>query len=81
MEIYLNIAEWGEGIFGVEAAARHYFGRPASKLSAREAALLTVTLPNPAARDPAKPSAGLRRLARIIERRAARSGGYVFCVK
>ena len=81
MEIYLNIAEWGPGIYGIEAAARHYFGVSAAGLSRRQAALLAVTLPNPLARNPAKPGPGLRRLASLIERRAARSGGYVDCVK
>lgn len=81
MEIYLNIAEWDEGVFGVEAAAQRYFGRSADQLSARQAALLTVTLPNPALRNPARPSAGLNRLASLIERRAAKAGGYVGCVK
>ncbi|EEQ02616.1 Monofunctional biosynthetic peptidoglycan transglycosylase [Yersinia rohdei ATCC 43380] len=47
LTVYLNIAEFGEGIFGVEAAARHYFNKPASKLSASEAALLAAVLPNP----------------------------------
>lgn len=80
MEIYLNIAEWGPGIYGVEAAAQHHFGVSANKLSARQSALLAVTLPNPITRNPAKPSAGLRRLANVIQRRAARSGDYVQCV-
>lgn len=47
LTVYLNIAEFGEGIFGVEAAARHFFNKPASKLSASEAALLAAVLPNP----------------------------------
>jgi len=47
LEIYLNIAEWGEGIFGVEAASRHYFHKPASALSPWEAARLAAVLPNP----------------------------------
>jgi len=81
MEIYLNIAEWGPGIYGVEAAAQHHFGISASKLSRRQAALLAVTLPNPAARNPGKPGRGLRQLASIIERRAARAGGYVGCLE
>ncbi|MEZ5871286.1 MAG: monofunctional biosynthetic peptidoglycan transglycosylase [Nitratireductor sp.] len=81
MEIYLNIAEWGDGVFGVEAAAQKYFKRPASQLSARQAALLTVALPNPFVRNPAKPGSGMRRLASLIERRAAKAGGYVGCVK
>ncbi|MDN0124911.1 monofunctional biosynthetic peptidoglycan transglycosylase [Yersinia aleksiciae] len=47
LTVYLNIAEFGEGIFGVEAAAQHFFKKPASKLSASEAALLAAVLPNP----------------------------------
>lgn len=81
MEIYLNVAEWGPGIYGIEAAAQHHFGVPAAKLTRRQAALLAVTLPNPQARNPAKPGPGLRRLGNLIERRAARSGGYVGCLK
>ena len=80
MEIYLNIVEWGPGIYGAEAAAQHHFGRSAKELSPRQAALLAVTLPNPADRHPAKPGAGLRKLAGVIERRARKSGGYVQCV-
>jgi monofunctional biosynthetic peptidoglycan transglycosylase len=80
MEIYLNIAEWGPGIYGIEAAARHHFKRSAKTLTARQAALLAVTLPNPIDRDPAKPSASMRRVAAIVERRAARSAAYVGCV-
>jgi monofunctional glycosyltransferase len=80
MEIYLNIAEWGPGIYGIEAAAQHHFGVSAKNLSRRQAALLAVTLPNPILRNPAKPSKGLNRLARVIERRAMQSGGYVECV-
>lgn len=80
MEIYLNIAEWGPGIYGIEAAAQYHFGVPARKLSRRQAALLTVSLPNPYTRNPAKPGPGLRRLATVIERRAARSAAYVGCI-
>ncbi|MET0574622.1 MAG: transglycosylase domain-containing protein [Mesorhizobium sp.] len=80
MEIYLNVAEWGPGIYGVEAAAQYHFKRPARELSRRQAALLAVSLPNPIARNPAKPGPGLRRLASVIERRAARAGAYVGCV-
>ncbi|MDH4451063.1 MAG: monofunctional biosynthetic peptidoglycan transglycosylase [Rhodoferax sp.] len=47
LEIYLNSVEWGEGVFGAEAAAQHYFGKPASRLSAWEAARLAVMLPRP----------------------------------
>ena len=47
LEIYLNNVEWGEGVFGAEAAAQHYFGKPAARLSAIEAARLAVMLPRP----------------------------------
>ena len=47
LEIYLNNVEWGEGIFGAEAAAQHYYRKPAAKLSAYEAARLAVMLPRP----------------------------------
>ena len=47
LEIYLNNVEWGEGVFGAEAAAQYYFKKPASRLSAGEAARLAVMLPSP----------------------------------
>jgi monofunctional biosynthetic peptidoglycan transglycosylase len=81
IEIYLNIVEWAPGVYGAEAAARHHFGRSASDLTQRQAALLAVTLPNPHVRNPAKPTVGLNRLADIIERRARQAGGHVDCVK
>jgi len=81
MEIYLNIAQWGPNIYGIEAAAQHHFGRSAKNLTRRQAALLAVTLPNPITRNPAKPGPGLRRLASLIERRAAAAGGYVDCLQ
>lgn len=52
LEVYLNIAEFGKGIYGVEAASRHYFGKPAGKLTQNEAARLAVLLPSPRNRDP-----------------------------
>lgn len=69
MEVYLNIAEWGEGLYGVEAASRRYFHKSASELDAREAALLAVSLPNPVKRNPARPKLFQRRLAAIVEAR------------
>lgn len=47
LELYLNVAEWGEGIFGAEAASRHYFGKSSSDLSPEEASRLAAVLPNP----------------------------------
>jgi len=81
MEIYLNIAEWDTGVFGVEAASRTYFKKSASRLTRRQASLLTVTLPNPRGRNAAKPSRRMNKVAKIVERRAKRSGAYVKCVK
>lgn len=80
IEIYLNIAEWGDGIYGIEAAAQHYFKVPAAKLNRRQAALLAVTLPSPLKRNPAKPSRGLDRLASTIVNRAGGAGPYVTCL-
>ncbi|MBB3457016.1 monofunctional biosynthetic peptidoglycan transglycosylase [Rhizobium sp. BK313] len=80
MEIYLNIAEWGPGIYGIEAAARYHFKVPASKLTARQAALLAVSLPNPIDRVASKPGRGLRQLASLIQRRAKNSGEYIKCL-
>jgi len=53
LELYLNEVEWGKGIFGAEAAARHYFGKSASELSPREAARMAAVLPNPIKYNPA----------------------------
>jgi monofunctional biosynthetic peptidoglycan transglycosylase len=47
LEVYLNVAEWGEGTFGVEAAARQYYGVPAAQVNAEQAARLAAFLPNP----------------------------------
>jgi monofunctional biosynthetic peptidoglycan transglycosylase len=80
LEIYLNIVEWGPGIFGVEAAARHYFGVAAKSLNPRQSALLAVTLPNPAARDPAHPSRLMESLAGTVAARARAAGAYVDCL-
>ena len=72
MEIYLNIAEWGEGVFGAEAAARRYFGKRARDLNRREAALLATALPNPILRNPARPT---RRHQALAQRLMARMEG------
>jgi monofunctional glycosyltransferase len=62
MEVYLNLAEWGEGLFGAEAAAQHYFGKTARDLSATEAARLAAVLPNPRERDASQTSTASRRI-------------------
>lgn len=69
MECYLNIIEFGDGIYGCEAASQHYFGHSASKLSKREAALLAVCLPTPLKSNPGHPSRYLNRQSSIIQGR------------
>ena len=71
LEIYLNSVEWGEGVFGAEAAARHYFRKPAAKLSSYEAARLVVMLPRPKFFEKTPNSAYLSARASVI---AARMG-------
>jgi monofunctional biosynthetic peptidoglycan transglycosylase len=66
LEVYLNVAEFGEGIFGVQAAARHWFGVDAADLTPLQAARLAAILPNPKARDPANPSSFVRQRTRAI---------------
>lgn len=68
MEVYLNSIEMGPGIYGAEAAAQHYFKKPAAKLTKREAALLVAAFPNPRQRNPSQPTAYLRRRASKIQR-------------
>jgi monofunctional biosynthetic peptidoglycan transglycosylase len=68
-EIYLNVIEWGDGIFGCEAASRAYFGKGASELSQEEAALLAGAIINPRVHSPAKPTKRLLRRQQIILRR------------
>ena len=80
MEIYLNIAEWGPGVYGIEAAARYHFKTSAAKLTRRQASLLAVSLPNPITRVASKPGRGMKRLAGLVERRAKGSGDYIKCL-
>jgi len=68
-EIYLNMIEWGDGIFGCEAAARAYFGGPCASLSVEQAALLAGAIINPREHSPAKPTRRLLRRQQIIVRR------------
>jgi monofunctional biosynthetic peptidoglycan transglycosylase len=69
LEVYLNIAEWGVGVFGIETAAKHYFGVPASRLSPRQAAWLAAILPAPRRYDQDRGSAWIQRKTGIILRR------------
>jgi len=69
LEIYFNIAEWGPGLFGAEAAAQHYFHKPEAALSSIEAARLAAVLPNPIRWDAAHPSAYIEHRTGIIQTR------------
>jgi monofunctional biosynthetic peptidoglycan transglycosylase len=69
LEVYLNIAQWGPHTYGAEAASRRYFGKPASRLTRRQAVLLAAALPNPHARNPARPNRKMRLIASAVQRR------------
>jgi monofunctional glycosyltransferase len=69
LELYLNLIEWGDGIWGAEAAARTYFGKSAADLGAQESALLAAAIVNPRLLSPAHPTARLRRRQQMIMRR------------
>jgi monofunctional glycosyltransferase len=81
IEVYLNVAEMGEGVFGVEAASRNFYGVGPAELSPRQAALIAAALPSPRKRSAKKPSARLQRKARAIADGAAtiRADGRASC--
>jgi monofunctional biosynthetic peptidoglycan transglycosylase len=81
LEVYLNIAEWGHGLFGAEAAARRYFHKSAADLSQREASLLATALPNPILRDPSRPKRRHGVLAAINAGRVVGAESYLGCVR
>jgi monofunctional biosynthetic peptidoglycan transglycosylase len=81
LEVYLNIAEWGPGVYGAEAAARHHFNKSAAALTAREAALLAAVLPNPIKRVAAKPTPGVRRYAKRIQARVEGTVPFLECLQ
>ena len=66
LEVYLNVAEMGDGVFGCEAAAKHFWGKPASKLTEQEAALIAACLPSPVRYRADKPSDYVRKRQRAI---------------
>ncbi len=79
LEVYLNIVEFGPGIYGAEAAARRFFGKPAAALSPREAALLAAVLPSPLTWSAAEPGPYVRQRAAVIERRVGQLGSLLDC--
>ncbi|WP_445769218.1 monofunctional biosynthetic peptidoglycan transglycosylase [Rheinheimera sp.] len=74
LEVYVNIAEFGKGIYGVEAASQYYFGKPASRLSPNEAARLAVLLPSPRKRDARQLTPYLRERVVWVERQMRQLG-------
>ncbi|TNG91836.1 monofunctional biosynthetic peptidoglycan transglycosylase [Pasteurellaceae bacterium USgator11] len=81
LQVYLNIAEFGDGIFGVEAAAQHYFNKSAARLNANEAALLAAVLPNPILYRVDKPSGAVLRKQQWIMQQMNALGGRAFLQK
>ena len=80
IEVYLNVVEWGPGVYGVEAAARHHFHKSASAVTQREAALLASVLPSPLKWSPSKPGPYVQARSDIIVGRAARLGPLASCL-
>ena len=74
MELYLNVVEWGEGIFGIETAARNYYGKPASALGPEESARLAAVLPNPRKYNPLSQSRFVVHRSRIFYNIMVRRG-------
>ena len=81
LTVYLNIAEFGDGVFGVEAAAQRYFNKPASRLTQSEAALLAAVLPNPLRFKAAAPSGYVRSRQAWILRQMRQLGGESFMTR
>lgn len=78
LTVYLNVAEFGNGVFGVEAAAQRYFHKPASRLTMSEAALLAAVLPNPLRFRADAPSGYVRSRRAWIMRQMGQLGGEGF---
>jgi monofunctional biosynthetic peptidoglycan transglycosylase len=75
LEVYANVAEFGDGVYGAEAAARRFFGKPASALGPSESARLAAVLPSPRRYSAARPGPYVQRRTRWIERQVRRLGG------
>lgn len=75
LELYVNVAEFGDGVYGAQAAARHFFGKDARALSAAEAARLAAVLPSPRRYHAAHPGAYVQRRAQQIQRQMVAIGG------
>ncbi len=80
LEIYLNVVEWGPGIYGAEAAAQRYFDKPAARLTQQEAALMATTLPNPLQRSLSEPSRAMLQRAAVYRQRIGQLGPLLDCL-
>jgi monofunctional biosynthetic peptidoglycan transglycosylase len=80
LEVYLNIAQWGDGIYGIEQAARNTYGQSAKYLTPQQAAMLTVVLPDPERRHARSPGSAMVVMASTVNARAMRSGEVARCV-
>ncbi len=78
LEVYLNIAEWDDGVFGLEAAAQHYFGVPASRLSNAQASRLAAILPNPRGWSASRPSGYVLQRSAWIRGQMRNLGGVAY---
>ncbi len=81
LEVYLNVIEWGDGIYGAETASRAYFRVPAARLSRHEAALMAAVLPNPRRWSPAWPTEYIAGRADAIAGRIPKLDGYYDCLR
>ena len=79
MEVYLNVAEWGDGLYGAEAASRRYFNIPAAELTPAQASRLAAALPNPLVRNVARPGRALTGASRRIQTRMNQIGATGDC--
>ncbi len=77
MTVYLNVIEFGDGIYGAQAASRHFFKKDVNRLTSEEAALLAAVLPNPLKRNPARPSSLVRNRQQWILGQMRMWGGYI----
>lgn len=75
LEVYLNVAEWDSGVFGIEAASQHYFGTSSEALTERQASLLAAILPSPRTRSATRPDAQVERRSQWIRQQMRNLGG------
>ena len=81
LEVYTNVVEFGDGIYGAEAAARHFFRKPAARLTPAESARLAAVLPAPRRYDAGRPGPYVQRRARWIERQVGHLGGAAYLAR